>query len=326
VKKFPAIVAAVLAAAPLIGVATPAAAAQPTTAKTWSALLYRGLNSSAEAARWRTQLPDLRRTVTLRSAAAGQATNAQTTAQAAVTAATAANRAARTRYATAKAVFAAAKKTATKRKAKAALELRAAEVEKSVVALRTAQTAYRNTTAKLAVATDTWREANAAVRTAEQKVAAAVADAGAAAQAAKISSQVVTDTRAGFTIGDTTQVYGITVNKTVAYAFQHMIDAAAHDGVPLSGGGFRTKQRQIELRTINGCPDIWTAPASSCKVPTAIPGRSLHEIGLAIDMTTGGKTIGSRDSVAFKWLAAHAAAYGFVNLPSEPWHWSITGG
>ena len=35
-----------------------------------------------------------------------------------------------------------------------------------------------------------------------------------------------------------------------------------------SGGGFRTKQRQIELRKINGCPDVWTAPSSSCRVPT----------------------------------------------------------
>lgn len=325
-KRFPAIVAAVLAAAPLIGVATPAAAAQPTTAKTWSALLYRGLNASAEAARWRTQLPSLRHAVTLASAAVGQATNVQATAQAGVTAATTANRLARTRQATAKAAFAAAKKADAKRKAKAVLDQRAAEVENSVVALRTAQTAYRNTTTKLATATTAWRDANAVVLTAEQKLATAINDVGSAAQAAKISSQVVTDTRAGFTTADTTQVYGVTVNKTVGYAFQHMIEAAAHDGVPLSGGGFRTKQRQIELRTINGCPDIWTAPASSCKVPTAIPGRSLHEIGLAVDMTTGGKTIGSRDSVAFKWLAAHAAAYGFSNLPSEPWHWSITGG
>jgi D-alanyl-D-alanine carboxypeptidase len=25
-------------------------------------------------------------------------------------------------------------------------------------------------------------------------------------------------------------------------------------------------------------------------------------------------------------LAAHAPTYGFRNLPSEPWHWSTTGG
>jgi hypothetical protein len=25
------------------------------------------------------------------------------------------------------------------------------------------------------------------------------------------------------------------------------------------------------------------------------------------------------------WLQAHADEYGFVNLPSEPWHWSVNG-
>jgi D-alanyl-D-alanine carboxypeptidase len=146
-----------------------------------------------------------------------------------------------------------------------------------------------------------------------------------AAQASTLSPEVVTESRAAFKLADTTKVYGITVNKVVAYPFQHMIDAAAKAGVKLSGGGFRTKEQQIALRTTNGCPDVWTAPASSCRVPTAIPGHSLHELGLAIDLTTGGKTISSRTSPAFKWLAANAGKYGFVNLPSEPWHWSITG-
>jgi D-alanyl-D-alanine carboxypeptidase len=42
-------------------------------------------------------------------------------------------------------------------------------------------------------------------------------------------------------------------------------------------------------------------------------------------MTSGGRSISDRKSKAFKWMAAHAGTYGFVNLPSEPWHWSITG-
>jgi D-alanyl-D-alanine carboxypeptidase len=120
-------------------------------------------------------------------------------------------------------------------------------------------------------------------------------------------------------------VYGVTVNKIIAYPLQRMIDDAAKAGVQISGGGFRTTQQQITLRTINGCPDVWTAPASSCKVPTAIPGRSLHEIGLAVDLTSGRRSISDRNSPAFKWLAANAGRYGFVNLPAEPWHWSITG-
>jgi D-alanyl-D-alanine carboxypeptidase len=115
------------------------------------------------------------------------------------------------------------------------------------------------------------------------------------------------------------------VHKNVAFAFRRMLADAKADGIALSGGGFRTKQRQIELRKINGCPNVWTAPASSCRVPTAIPGRSLHELGLAVDVSSGGRTIAA-DSAAFRWLVANARRYGFVNLPSEAWHWSITGG
>ena len=51
----------------------------------------------------------------------------------------------------------------------------------------------------------------------------------------------------------------------------------------------------------------------------------LNEKGLAVDFTYGGRVISSRDSPAFQWLAAHAAGYGFYNLPSEPWHWSSNG-
>ena len=29
---------------------------------------------------------------------------------------------------------------------------------------------------------------------------------------------------------------------------------------------------------------------------------------------------------ASAWLAANAERFGFSNLPSEPWHWSTTGG
>jgi LAS superfamily LD-carboxypeptidase LdcB len=66
-------------------------------------------------------------------------------------------------------------------------------------------------------------------------------------------------------------------------------------------------------------------PASQCRPPTARPGTSQHEKGLAIDFTYNGRLIRSRSSAGYQWLAANAAAYGFKNLPSEPWHWSTTG-
>jgi LAS superfamily LD-carboxypeptidase LdcB len=68
-------------------------------------------------------------------------------------------------------------------------------------------------------------------------------------------------------------------------------------------------------------------PASRCSPPTAIPGTSQHERGLAIDFTCNGGPIGQRDhgNPCYLWLSAHAASYGLHNLPSEAWHWSTTG-
>jgi D-alanyl-D-alanine carboxypeptidase len=107
---------------------------------------------------------------------------------------------------------------------------------------------------------------------------------------------------------------------------QRLLDASAADGVVLCGGGYRSSAGQIEARQRNGCPDIYNAPPSSCRVPTARPGQSMHERGLAIDFTcNGGGAIGSRSSPCFEWLAANAGSYGFRNLPSEPWHWSTNG-
>ena len=326
-RKYQALVAAVLAMAPIVGVtAQPAEAVRPATAKTWSSLMYTALNGSPEIVKLRAMLPTLRRTVVTRKIAIGQAIIANSAARAAVAVATSSNLKARRAYATATAARKAAKTSIERRRQLATERRRSTELDRSVVTLRTTQTGLRNATAKLAAANDAWHAANVAVRNAEQKIAAGGGyDPDAAARAAKLAAQVVIDTRATFTTDDTTQVYGITVNKTVAYTFQHMIDDAAKAGVPMSGGGFRTRAQQIKLRVTNGCPDIWTAPASSCRVPTAIPGRSLHEIGLAIDMTYGGRTIPNHTSVAYQWLAANAGKYGFVNLPSEPWHWSITG-
>jgi Lysozyme like domain/D-alanyl-D-alanine carboxypeptidase len=117
---------------------------------------------------------------------------------------------------------------------------------------------------------------------------------------------------------------GITVNTTLSRPLGQLLDAAAAAGLRLGGGGFRSQAEQIVLRRAH-CPDVWTSPPSSCHPPTAIPGKSQHEWGLAIDFTNGGHTIGSHTDPTWQWLSAHAGSYGLRNLPSEPWHWSTTG-
>jgi hypothetical protein len=118
------------------------------------------------------------------------------------------------------------------------------------------------------------------------------------------------------------------VHTQLAPALQALYAAARADGRQLCGGGYRDPQRQIELRRQNcGTSQyaIFQMPSSQCSPPTARPGRSMHERGLAIDFTCGGALIRSRDNPCFQWLADHANDYGLRNLPSEPWHFSTTG-
>ncbi len=117
---------------------------------------------------------------------------------------------------------------------------------------------------------------------------------------------------------------GIIVNVSIAAQVTAMIQAAGADGVYLSGGGYRDSAQQIALRQAH-CGSsyyaVYQAPSSSCSPPTAIPGTSMHEQGLAIDFDNC-----SYGTSVYNWLSANAASYGLYNLPSESWHWSTTGG
>jgi hypothetical protein len=121
-----------------------------------------------------------------------------------------------------------------------------------------------------------------------------------------------------------TSVRGIQVATEIADELEALLAAASNDGITLGGGGYRSSESQWRLREQN-CPDAANSPPSSCRPPTARPGQSMHERGLAVDFTYGGRVITSRSSPAFQWLAANAGSFGFRNLPSEPWHWSVNG-
>ncbi|MBV9412357.1 MAG: D-alanyl-D-alanine carboxypeptidase family protein [Acidimicrobiia bacterium] len=123
-------------------------------------------------------------------------------------------------------------------------------------------------------------------------------------------------------------VRGITVACSIAGKLDQMLGAAANDGFTFSGGGYRDPAQQIAVRQEN-CGSsqyaVYQEPPSDCHPPTAYPGTSMHEQGLAVDFIWNGSTISSHSSPAWQWLNAHAATYGFYNLPSEPWHWSVNG-
>jgi D-alanyl-D-alanine carboxypeptidase len=121
-----------------------------------------------------------------------------------------------------------------------------------------------------------------------------------------------------------TQVRGIVVHTSIAGPLDAMLAAAEAEGLTLTGSGYRSHAQQIQLRRAHcGTSDyaIYRMPSSQCSPPTARPGTSLHEQGLAIDFAN----CSSHTTRCWQWLDANAARFGFFNLPSEAWHWSIDG-
>lgn len=128
---------------------------------------------------------------------------------------------------------------------------------------------------------------------------------------------------------DIVSVRGIRVARQIAPQIEALLAAAANEGVRLSGGGYRSGDQQIKLRIAhcggNTHYNIYEKPSSQCTPPTARPGRSMHEQGLAIDFTYNGALIKDHSNAGYIWLAKNAARFGLYNLPSEAWHWSVNG-
>jgi len=115
--------------------------------------------------------------------------------------------------------------------------------------------------------------------------------------------------------GATTRVWAPT-----AQLWQALFDAAAADGLALSGGGWRSAAQQWALRHAR-CPSREYDPGCVGRPPTAIPGVSRHEWGVAVDFTCAGALVRHGDR-CWDWLVANAGGFGIRNLASESWHWS----
>ncbi|HEY2557902.1 MAG TPA: D-alanyl-D-alanine carboxypeptidase family protein [Diaminobutyricibacter sp.] len=125
-----------------------------------------------------------------------------------------------------------------------------------------------------------------------------------------------------------TTVRTITVACSIGPQLDKMLGAAQADGYTLTGGGYRDPNQQLAVRREN-CGSsqyaVYQEPPNDCHPPTAYPGTSMHEQGLAVDFMWNGSIISSHGNPAWQWLNAHAASFGFYNLPVEPWHWSVNG-
>ena len=125
-------------------------------------------------------------------------------------------------------------------------------------------------------------------------------------------------------------VQGVQVNASESYKYDQFFTDVNKDPeivkakIKVSATGFRTMAGQIAAGARNDCPANW-ASSSQCRVPTAPPGSSNHQMGKALDISQNGIPIPSQNSILFKWLVKNGAKYGLVNLPSEPWHWSYNG-
>ncbi|MBK7720833.1 MAG: D-alanyl-D-alanine carboxypeptidase family protein [Austwickia sp.] len=118
----------------------------------------------------------------------------------------------------------------------------------------------------------------------------------------------------------------IGVAPWLADRVERLVSDALADGVPLCGGGWRSYQEQVDLRFQNcgvSTKAVYEWPARWCSPPTARPGQSMHEQGLAIDFRP---LRGVSRPDMYRWLRAHAREYGLYQLPSENWHYSTTGG
>lgn len=145
---------------------------------------------------------------------------------------------------------------------------------------------------------------------------------------ADTGAQAVTEPAPVPTEATTVAIAPIKVNAEIADQVQALIGAARSDGINMHGGGYRPVADQITIRILH-CGtsgfDIFEKRAGACSPPTARPGSSQHELGLAIDFTVDGAIL-TPGSAGFNWMVANAGSYGLINLPSEAWHWSTTGG
>ncbi|SNQ50150.1 D-alanyl-D-alanine carboxypeptidase (fragment) [Frankia canadensis] len=115
----------------------------------------------------------------------------------------------------------------------------------------------------------------------------------------------------------------IVVSVSIAADLARLLAAERPTGVALCGQGYRDIGVQIALRRQNCGPSddqVWREPAAACSPPTAIPGTSRHELGLAVDFS-------SPTPLAYFWLATNAPRFGLHPLVdgSEPWHFSVDG-
>jgi LAS superfamily LD-carboxypeptidase LdcB len=113
----------------------------------------------------------------------------------------------------------------------------------------------------------------------------------------------------------TVDAQGHKLRTDAAEAYKAMREAAAAAGVTLTlNSAFRSMAEQIHLY------NLYVAGTGNL---AAKPGYSNHQGGVSCDISTGGA---GYQSAQYRWLAANASRWGFINdVSTEPWHWTFKG-
>jgi LAS superfamily LD-carboxypeptidase LdcB len=135
--------------------------------------------------------------------------------------------------------------------------------------------------------------------------------------ATKLAAQV-TQTVLGYVNGVSASIQlapvgnGQFMRVDAANAFLRLQAAAKAAGFDLPAvSGFRSMEQQQSLyqRWLNGTGNL-----------AAKPGFSNHQSGISVDIGN----VGSFTTPAYRWLAANAGRFGFVNdVTGEHWHWTF---
>ena len=108
-----------------------------------------------------------------------------------------------------------------------------------------------------------------------------------------------------------------------------LLDAAAADGVPLSGWGYRDTSAQVALQTgalrrqpVRGLRDAVVPVPSPDRAAGRVDARTRPRDRLHLWRHHDREP---QQPVLQVAVGSHASQYGLYNLPSEPWHWSTNG-
>lgn len=134
---------------------------------------------------------------------------------------------------------------------------------------------------------------------------------------------------------------GIYVDSRIYPDLQQMFDAARNDGIyPTVSEGYRTheeQQRMMDDKINNFVAQGYSKREAKklAKEWVAEPGKSEHELGLALDINADENGFSS-DWDVYDWLAENAYKYGFIlrypqdkeyitGIDHEPWHYRYVG-